>query len=89
MSGFVLGIEIVVALILLIIVFKFQIDIVTAGRIETGGVIPPTEQVKCKTKSDCSHNELCLSIDYQSNFCGCLDDGDCLPAENCVYNRCS
>jgi len=88
MSGFKFGIEIVVALILLIIVFKFQLDIVTAGKIETGGIVPPKEQVKCKTKSDCPDNELCLSINYQPNFCGCLDNNDCL-SNNCVYNRCS
>jgi len=88
MSGFKFGIEIVIALILVVIVFKFHLDFVISGKIQSGGLVTPIEQVKCKTSSDCPNPELCLSINYQPNFCGCLDDSDC-PSGKCIYNKCS
>jgi hypothetical protein len=89
MSGFKFGMEIVIALILAVIVFKFQLDFVLAGNIQAGGgTIPPTEQIKCKVRSDCPDIELCLSINHQPNFCGCLDNNDCLSGK-CISKKCS
>ena len=88
MSGFIFGIEIVIALILVVIVFAFHLNFVLAGKIESGGVTIPTEQVKCKERSNCDNPEICLSINHQSNFCGCLDNSDCSSGK-CTFNECS
>ena len=65
-------------------------NLVNPERVQAVGYTPPVEKIECEVNSDCSTNnygQLCLSINNQKSFCGCLEDIDCLGTE-CFYNTC-
>ncbi len=87
MKGFEAGSEIVIAIFLTIIVLAFLINFLFTERIQAGDSGSLKEEVKCKTHSDCPPGQLCITINDQPRFCGCLDEDDCL-GEDCIYNMC-
>jgi len=93
MKGFEFAHVILAAVICAIAVFAFDLTLVlSGGRIEVGASAAPQQRVECKANSDCNtvngNNPICLRINYQESFCGCLDDSDC-KNRKCIYNRCS
>ena len=87
MKGFKPGIVFAVAIFLAIIVLLFYMEFLFSGKIETTETEITKEEVECKAHSDCYQNQLCMSINDQPNFCGCLDDSDC-SGESCIHNKC-
>ena len=52
------------------------------------GYVAPKETVECSDDNPCSKG-ICMSINGQSNFCGCFEDPDCGGASSCLNNRCT
>jgi hypothetical protein len=81
----------VVAIILFIIVLTYFVNMLFVEKVQAANYVPPTEKVECKTGADCdSTNPICISINGQPNFCGCLTDKpDCeSTGKKCIYNKC-
>jgi hypothetical protein len=81
----------VVAIILFIVVLTFFVNFLFTEKVQSGSYVPPIVKVECKTFADCNaNNPLCLSINYQPTFCGCLTDiPDCQNSgKKCIYSRC-
>ena len=82
---------VLMTIILFVIVAVFFINFLFVQKVQTGSYVPPKESVECKTNSDCHGNGICLSINNQTSFCGCLPSDtitDCKAGEKCIYNRC-
>ncbi len=78
--------KLVVMVILAIITVAFMTGIFTA-KTQPMGYTPPKEKVECQDSSDCLDGQTCISINDQSNFCGCFDDTDC-QGTKCINMRC-
>ena len=81
---------IVGALIIAIVVLAFDMVFLESGNIAYGKPEPPEEEVECSVNSDCRVSEggmLCIILDNQPPFCGCLDESDCAGSE-CIDYEC-
>lgn len=82
----------VVSIILLIIVLVFFVNLIFTENVQAGSYVPPVEKVECKTTADCGPaNPICISMNGQPTFCGCLGDltPGCAPVgKKCIYYKC-
>ena len=76
--------------VLAIIAFAVYSNVINVEKVQASDYTAPVSTVKCKTNSDCSlstKGKLCVSINGQESFCGCVEDLDC-DGTRCIYNVC-
>lgn len=78
--------EVFAAVIIAIVVLAWGVDFILSSRIDVGDGTQE-DYVECEYNSDCLSKELCLSINGDDYFCGCLEDSDCLSG-SCIGNEC-
>lgn len=82
-------IGIVIALLIAIIALAFHVTFLQSGKIEAGEPSYSGEDYTCLTNSDCNSDSgyLCIVLDKQEPFCGCMEDIDCREGE-CINLVC-
>ncbi|MFH1229382.1 MAG: hypothetical protein V1678_03080 [Candidatus Aenigmatarchaeota archaeon] len=83
--------SIAVGVILLIITIMLGTNLVLVDTVQASGAVAPKISVKCTVNSDCStssNGHLCMVINNQDGFCGCVEDLNCGGGKSCVYNAC-
>jgi len=88
MKAFNISTRFMMAVFLFIMIVMLFVNLLYVDKVKAAISSFPEEKVECKINSDCRNRGVCMSINGQANFCGCLDEEDCGGA-NCVYNRCS
>lgn len=89
-KGFSIGPEMMVAVILAVIIIGFGVQFLFSEKIQSSEPPEKTELAECKVNFDCRSSDsgrLCITVDYGSSFCGCLDESDCPTLGQKCFNR--